>query len=39
MRYCKCDKTNAAVKKMLKLGWTFSWGSKHGKLKGAYILN
>jgi hypothetical protein len=33
MQYCKCDKTNAAVKKMLKLGWTFSWGGKHGKLK------
>lgn len=33
MRYCKCDKTNMAIKKLVKLGWSFKWGSKHGKLK------
>lgn len=32
MKYCSSKDINNHIKKLLKQGWLFEWGGKHGKL-------
>lgn len=32
MKYCSCKKINALVKDLVRSGWVFFRGSKHGRL-------
>lgn len=33
MKYCSDKEINKLVSLLVKKGWLFSWGSKHGRLK------
>ena len=33
MKYCSCKKINALVKALVRQGWSFCRGGKHGKLR------
>lgn len=32
MKYCSSKDINDHIKKLLKQGWSFKWGGKHGRL-------
>ena len=32
MKYCKCKEINTLIKKLVREGWKYYRGSKHGKL-------
>lgn len=32
MKYCSSKDINDHIKKLMKEGWSFKWGGKHGKL-------
>lgn len=34
MKYCACREIGALVKTLVRKGWTFRRGGKHGKLRG-----
>lgn len=34
MKYCGCKEIDALVKTLVRDGWTFQRGGKHGKLRG-----
>lgn len=33
MKYCSCKDFNSLIRQLLSLGWSFSHGAKHGRLR------
>jgi hypothetical protein len=36
MKYCGCKEIDVLVRKMVRDGWTYSRGGKHGKLRDRF---
>ena len=33
MKYSKCKEINSLVRKLVRQGWLFRWGGKHGRIE------